>query len=115
MAEIIKNLIILNLLYWLPMINWPTFKTKSHKTPSREGNRPAETPQSFHRSWIKTTSASMVTVTLALTAHICHGEKLSAQYCTTLRSVTKTSSFHSNQVALRSPLFTMVDIKAEHC
>ena len=34
MAGIIKNLIILNLLYWLPMINWPTFKTQSHKTPA---------------------------------------------------------------------------------
>ena len=32
MAGIIKNLIIRSLFYWIPMINWPTFKTQSHKT-----------------------------------------------------------------------------------
>ena len=34
MAGIIKNWIILNILYWLPMINWPIFKTQLHKTPA---------------------------------------------------------------------------------
>jgi len=34
MAGIIKNFIIGSLLYWIPMINWPTFKTQSHKTPA---------------------------------------------------------------------------------
>ncbi len=34
LAGIIKNLIIRSLLYWIHMVNWPTFKTKSHKTPA---------------------------------------------------------------------------------
>jgi hypothetical protein len=34
MAGSIKNLIIRSLLYWIPMINWPTFKSQSHKTPA---------------------------------------------------------------------------------
>jgi hypothetical protein len=99
------------------MINQPTFKSQSHETPSREGYKTTKVPQSFHRSWIKTTSASMVIITLALTAHICHGEKLSAQRCTTLKSATNTnySKPYSKHVALHFPLFTMVDIKTAHC
>ena len=34
MAGIIKNLIIGSLLYWIPMINWPSFNTQSHKNPA---------------------------------------------------------------------------------
>ena len=112
MAGTIKNLIIMNLLYWLPTIHWPT-----HKTPSREGNKPTETPRRFHRSQTKTTIAGMVIVTLAFTAHLCHGEKLSAQRCATLRSVTKTSCSKppSNQVVLHTPPFAMVVIKTARC
>ena len=120
------------------MINWPTFKTQSHDTPSWEGNKPTETtlsfhqsrtkttiagmkptetPRRFHQSQTKTTIPGMVIVTLALTAHLCHGEKLSAQRCATLISVTKTSYSEpqSNQVALHTPPFAMVVIKAAHC
>ncbi len=34
MAGIIRNFIIKSLLYWVPMINWPTFNTQSHKNPT---------------------------------------------------------------------------------
>jgi hypothetical protein len=112
MAGTIKNLIIMNLLYWLPTIHWPT-----HKTPSREGNKPTKTPRRFHQSRTKTTIAGMVIVTLAFTAHLCHGEKLSAQRCATLRSVTKASCSKppSNQVVLHTPLFAMMVIKTARC
>ena len=58
MAGSIKYLIIMNLLYWLPMINWPSFKTQSHKTPSRESNKPTKVLQIFHQSRIKSPDAS---------------------------------------------------------
>jgi len=57
MAGTIKNLIILNLLYWISMINWPTFKTHLHKTPIQEGTDPTKVPPSYHRSRIKSPDA----------------------------------------------------------
>jgi len=59
----------------------------------------------------------MVIVTLALIAHLCHGEKLSDQRYATLRSVTITSSSKSsnNQVVFHTPLFAMMAIKISRC
>ena len=96
--------------------NWPTFKTQSHKTPKRKDNEQTKAPQSYHQSQIKTAIANMVTITLAFTAHMCHGEQLSNQCCPTLRSTAKTNSSkpHSKQVAFNSPLFMMVDTKTSH-
>ena len=51
MAGNIKNLI-MNLLCWLPKINWPSFKT-----PSQKGNKPTKALQIFHRSRIKSPDA----------------------------------------------------------
>ena len=108
--------IILNLLSWLPMINWPASTTQSHETPSGEGTGPAEVPRSYHQSRIKTTSANMVTITLAFTAHICNGERMSTQHCPTLRSNTKTnfSKPHNKQVAFNSAPFKVVYTKTGH-
>jgi hypothetical protein len=96
--------------------NWPTFKTQSHKTPKGEGTKLTKAPQSYRQSRIKTASANMVTITLALSAHIFHREQLSTQRCPTLRSTDKTNSSepHSKQVAFNSPLFMMVDTKTAH-
>ena len=102
---------------WLPMINWPTFTTQSHETPSGEGTGPAKAPQSYHRSQIKNTSANMVTITLAFTAHISNGERMSTQHCQPWRSNTKTSFSkpHNEQVAFNSAPFKVVDSKTGHC
>jgi len=51
MAGSIKNLIIMT------MINWPSFKTHSHKTPSQEDNKPTKVLQTFHQSRIKSFDA----------------------------------------------------------
>ena len=51
MAGSIKNLI-MSLLYWRSMINWPSFKT-----PSQEDNKPTTVLQIFHRSRIKSPDA----------------------------------------------------------
>ncbi len=112
MAGTIRNLITMNLLYWLPTIHWPT-----HKTPSREGHKPTKEPRRFHRSRTKTATIGMVIVALALIAHLCHGEKLSDQRYATLRSVTTTrcSKSSSNQVVFRTPLFAMMAIKISRC
>ena len=98
----------MNLLHGLPTIRWP-----AHKTPSKDGHKPPKEPRQFHRSRIKTTTISMVIVTLTFIAHLCHGEELSDQRYATLRSVTKTTSFEpsSNQVILHSPPFAMMAIK----
>ena len=99
------------------MINWPTFKTQSHETPSGEGTGPAKVPRSYHQSRIKTTSANMVTITLAFTAHIGNGEQMSTQHCQPWRSNTQTnfSEPHNKQVAFNSPPFKVVDTKTGHC
>jgi len=57
MAGSINNSITMNLIYWLPMINWPSFKTHAHKTPSQEGNKLTKVLQIFHRSRIKSPDA----------------------------------------------------------
>ena len=109
--------IILNLLFWLPMTNWPTFATQSHETPSGEGTGLTKVPQRYHQSQIKNTSANIVTITLVFTAHICHGAQLSTQRCSTLRSTIKTNlpKPHNKQAAFNAPLFMMVDTKTVHC
>ena len=52
MAGIIKNLIIRNLLYWIPMTSLPTLKT-----PSCKGNKSTKVSRSYHQSWTKSSSA----------------------------------------------------------
>ena len=97
--------------------NWPTLTTQAPQTPSGEGIGQAKVPQCSHQNQIKTTSANMITITLAFTAHICHGEQLSTQCCPELRLTTKTNFLesHNKQVAFNSLLFMMVDTKTVHC
>ena len=108
--------IILKLLSWLPMINWPTFTTQSHETPSREDTGPAEVPQSYHQSQIKKSSANMVTITLAFTAHVCNRERTSIQHYPALRLNTKTSFYepHNEQGAFNSAPVKVVDLQTGH-
>ena len=69
--------------------------------------KPTETPRRFHRSQTKTTITGMSIVTLAFTAQLCQGKKLSAQRFATLIPVTKAgcSKPPINQVVLHTPLF----------
>jgi hypothetical protein len=67
--------------------------TQSPETPSEEciGHGCSTRLRSSHQSRIKTTSENMIIITLAFTAHCCHGEQLSTQLCTALKLITKTN------------------------
>ena len=116
--------IILNLFSWLTLINWPTSTTKLHEPPSGEGIGPADIPQCYHQSRMKTkgtgpaevplcyhqsqmraASANRVTITLVFAAYICNGEQLSTHHCPTLRSNTKVVFYepYHEQVAFNLP------------
>ena len=90
--------------------------TKLHETPSGEGTRPAEVPQSYHQSQMKTTSANMVTITLVFTAHIFNKERMSTHHCQMLRSNTKMGFYepHNEQGAFNSAPVKVVDLQTGH-
>jgi hypothetical protein len=67
--------------------------TQSPATPREEciGHGCSIRLRSSHQSRINTTTANMFIITLAFTAHCCHGDQSNTQLCTTLKLATKTN------------------------
>ena len=79
--------------YMLMKTKAATPTTQSPETTREEciGHGCATRLRSSHQNQVNTTTANMFIITLAFTAHCCHGEQSSTQLCTALKLVTKTN------------------------